>query len=81
MFITDSLKNKNQSRTERILSAMTPAEAAFTMSVYNKVDIDHALSLLKTDKAAAKAYVKSCLTSSEISRSFEIYSKYSYLLN
>lgn len=73
-------ENKNQSMTERVLSAMTPAEASFTMSVYNKVDINHALSLLKTDREAAKAYVKSCLTSAEISRSFEIYRKYSYLL-
>ena len=72
--------DKNMTRTERILNAMSPSEASFAISVYNRVNISHALSLYKTDKAAAKKYIKECLSPGEISRAFEIYSKYSYLL-
>jgi len=71
---------KSMTRTQRILNAMSPSEAAFAISVYNRIDINHALSLYKTDKAAAKKYIKERLSSGEISRAFEIYSKYSYLL-
>lgn len=71
---------KPKSKTERVLSAMTPSEAAFAMSVYNRVDVGHVQSLMKTDRAAAKAYVTERLSSAEISRAFELYSKYAYLL-
>ena len=71
---------KPKSKTERILSAMTPAEASFAMSVYSRVNVNEVMSLMKTDKAAAKKYVTDRLSSEEISRALSIYSKYSYLL-
>lgn len=69
-----------KSKTEKILSAMTPSEASFAMSVYSRVSMSEVMSLMKTDKSAAKKYVTDRLSSDEISRALAIYSKYSYLL-
>ncbi len=71
---------KGKTRTERILNAMAPSDAAFARSMFGRINLNHALSLWSTDQPAAKAYIKSCLSSGEISRALGIYSKYSYLL-
>ncbi len=65
---------------DRVKAAMTAEEFAFAMSMYGKIDTGYVLSYMYTDRAAVKKYIKSVLTSDEISRSLAIYNKYSYLL-
>ena len=65
---------------DRVKSSMTTDEFAFAMSMYSKVDTGYVLSNINKDRAAVKKYLKSVLTSSEISKSLAIYNKYSYLL-
>jgi len=72
---------QGKTRTERILNAMSPADAAFARSMYGKINLGYAMELMNTDMTAAKEYIKSCLTSGEISKALEIYSKYAYLLS
>ena len=64
----------------RLKAAMTADEFAFALSMYNRIDLGYAQSLLKTDRAAAKAYIYSKASPAEISRALEIYAKYAYLL-
>ena len=71
--------NKKDLKT-RMKEAMTAEEFSFAVSMYGKIDLGHAQHLYSTDKAAAKEYIYSRLTSAEISRSLEIYAKYSYLV-
>ena len=65
---------------DRVKAAMTAEEFAFAMSMYSKLDTGYILSNIYTDRPAVKKYIKSVLTSSEISKSLAIYNKYSYLL-
>ena len=65
---------------DKVKAAMTADEFAFAMSMYSKVDTGYILSNIYTDRPAVKKYLKSVLTSSEISKSLAIYNKYSYLL-
>lgn len=74
-------KAKGKSRTERILSAMSPSDAAFARSMYGKINLGYAMDLMNTDPVAGKAYIKSCLSPGEISTALSIYSKYAYLLS
>lgn len=69
-----------KSLKEKLKAAMTADEFAFALSLYSRIDLGYAQSLLKTDRAAAKAYIYSKASSAEISRALEIYAKYSYLL-
>ena len=71
---------KPKTLMERVQEEMTAEEFAFAMSMYSKLDINYCLANYYTNKAKVKKYVKSVLTSSEISRSLEIYGKYSYIL-
>ncbi len=71
---------KPKTLMERIRAAMTAEEFAFAMAMYGKIDVNYCFANYYTDRAAVKKYIKSVLTSSEISRSLEIYGKYSYLL-
>lgn len=64
----------------RMKAAMTAEEFSFASSMYGKIDLGYAQSLYSSDKATAKEYIYSRLTSAEISRSLEIYAKYSYLV-
>lgn len=64
----------------RMKAAMTADEFSFASSMYGKIDLGYAQSLYSSDKEAAKEYIYSRLTSAEISRSLEIYAKYSYLV-
>ncbi len=65
---------------ERLKAAMTADEFSFALSMYRRIDLGYAQSLLKTDRAAAKEYIYSKASPAEISRALEIYAKYSYLL-
>ncbi|MBQ7975005.1 MAG: hypothetical protein IJ300_04895 [Clostridia bacterium] len=71
---------KPKTLMERIRAAMTAEEFAFAMAMYGKIDVNYCFANYYTDRAAVKKHIKSVLTSSEISRSLEIYGKYSYLL-
>ena len=71
---------KPKTLIERVQAEMTAEEFAFAMSVYGKLDINYCLANYYTNKAEVKKYIKSVLSSSEISRSLEIYGKYSYIL-
>lgn len=64
----------------RMKEAMTASEFAFASSMYGKIDLGYAQSLYAQDKAAAKEYIYSRVSSSEISRALEIYAKYAYLV-
>lgn len=66
---------------DRVKSAMTADEFSFAMSIYGKIDVNYVLSNINSNREEVKQYVKSNLTSSEISRSLNIYAKYSYLLS
>ena len=72
--------SKPKTLMERVKAAMTAEEFAFAMSMYSKVDAGYVLSNITKDRAAVKKYLKSVLTSDEISKSLAIYNKYSYLL-
>lgn len=72
--------NKKKSLMERLKEAMTADEFAFAMSMYRRIDVSYGMQLMKTDRAAAKEYVYSKASPSEISRALEIYAKYSYIL-
>ncbi len=65
---------------ERVKEEMTAEEFAFAMSIYGKIDVNYCIANYYTNKKEVKKYIKSVLTSSEISRSLEIYGKYSYIL-
>ena len=71
---------KPKTLIERVRAEMTAEEFAFAMSVYGKLDINYCLANYHTNKKEVKKYIKSVLSSSEISRSLEIYGKYSYIL-
>lgn len=64
----------------RMKAAMTASEFAFATYMYGKIDLGYAQSLYATDKAAAKQYIYSRVSASEISRALEIYAKYAYLV-
>ena len=78
----DKIKNasKKQDLKAKLKAAMTAEEFAFALSLYSRIDLGYAQSLLATDRAAAKQYIYSKATRAEISRALEIYAKYSYLL-
>ena len=71
---------KSTTLIDRVKTSMTTDEFAFAMSMYSKVDTGYVLSNINKDRAAVKKYLKSVLTSDEISKSLAIYNKYSYLL-
>ena len=73
-------KNKQEPLIDKVKGAMTTDEFSFAMSMYGKVDVGYVLSNINTDRAAVKKYIKSVLSSEEISKSLAIYNKYSYLL-
>ncbi len=73
-------KKKQETLVDKVKGAMTTDEFSFAMSMYGKVDAGYVLSNINTDRAAVKKYLKSVLTSDEISKSLAIYNKYSYLL-
>ena len=78
---TLGVANKNEgSTTQRVLAAMTPEDLAFTKGIMEKVDINTALSLYRSDIPQCKAYIKSILSSAEIAQCLNIYGKYAYLL-
>ncbi len=64
----------------RLKEAMTAEEFAFAMSLYSRIDLGYAQSLLASDREKAKQYIYSKATKEEISRALEIYAKYSYIL-
>ena len=71
---------KKMTLIERAKAEMTAEEFAFSMHIYGKVDVGYVTSNIGTNREAVKAYAKRTLSSSEISRSLAIYSKYSYIL-
>jgi len=71
---------KKMSLIDRAKAEMTAEEFAFSMHIYSKVDVGYVTSNIGTNREAVKAYAKRTLSSSEISRSLAIYSKYSYIL-
>lgn len=74
------VKTKEQSLEEKVLSAMTASEVAFARRIEGKVDVSKAMSLLNSDEEALKEYIKSVLTSDEISQCISLYAKYAYIL-
>ncbi|MBP3360541.1 MAG: hypothetical protein J6N52_06790 [Clostridia bacterium] len=72
---------KSKKLIDRVKEAMTPEEFSFAMSIYNKLDVGYITSNMNSKREEVKAYVKSVLSSSEISRCIDIYGKYSYLLS
>ncbi len=72
---------KPASLIDRVKAAMTADEFAFAMSIYGKLDIGYVTGNLHSNRNGVKKYVKSVLSSDEISRSLTLYKKYSYLLN
>lgn len=77
-------ENKSASKQDlkaKLKAAMTAEEFAFALSLYSRIDLGYAQSLLATDREAAKKYIYSKASKQEISRALEIYAKYSYLLS
>lgn len=72
--------SKKQDLKSKLKAAMTAEEFAFALSLYSRIDLGYAQSLLVTDRAAAKQYIYSKASKDEISRALKIYNKYSYLL-
>ena len=72
---------KSKKLIDRVKEAMTPEEFSFAMSVYGKLDVGYVTSNMNSNREEVKEYVKSVLSSSEISRCIDIYGKYSYLLS
>lgn len=66
---------------ERVKESMTADEFSFAMSIYGKIDVNYVLSNINSNREEVKDYVKSHLSGSEISKSLNIYAKYSYLLS
>lgn len=85
-----NLKTKDKSNTKKtnsietlkakLKAAMTAEEFAFALSLYSRIDLGYAQSLLANDREAAKQYIYSKASPEEISRALEIYAKYSYIL-
>lgn len=73
--------SKSTKLIDRVKEAMTPEEFSFAMSVYGKLDVGYVTSNMNSNREEVKEYVKSVLSSSEISRCIDIYGKYSYLLS
>lgn len=71
---------KPKTLMERVKAEMTAEEFAFAMAMYGKIDVNFCLANYYTNRSAVKKHIKSRLTSDEISRSLEIYGKYSYIL-
>lgn len=65
---------------DRVRKAMTADEFAYAMYIYGKIDVKYVASNIVKNREEVKKYVKSVLTSEEISKCLTIYKKYSYLL-
>lgn len=63
------------------MDAATPEEIAQGSAILSKIDTGKFFSLMETDRAAAMAYLNSCLSASEIQTALDLYSKYGDLLN
>lgn len=75
------LSQKELSAYERIMAAATPEEIRAGMAIIAKVDLAKVNSLQKQNKTVElKKYIKSVLTSAEISKSLSLYKKYKHLL-
>ncbi len=75
------LSEKELSAYERIMAAATPEEIRAGMAIIAKVDLAKVSSLQKQNKTIElKKYIKSVLTSAEISKSLSLYKKYKHLL-
>ncbi len=75
------LSDKELSAYERIMAAATPEEIRAGMAIIAKVDLEKVNSLQKEGKTVElKKYIKSVLTSAEISKSLSLYKKYKHLL-
>ena len=72
--------DKPVSLYDRVKAEMTADEFAFAMYIYGKVDIGYVTGNIHSNREGVKRYIKSVLTSDEISKSLTIYKKYSYLL-
>lgn len=66
---------------DRIMAAATPEEIAAGMAIIAKVDLAKVSELQKEKTSVPlKKYIKSVLTSAEISKALSLYSKYKHLL-
>lgn len=72
---------RQQSAYERIMAAATPEEIAAGMAILAKVDIAKVSTLQSQKKnKELKEYIRSVLTSQEISKALSLYKKYKHLL-
>lgn len=73
--------DSGESAQSRIMNKASDSEIAQGSAILAKIDAGKFFSLMETDKAAAKQYLYSCLSPSEINTAMELYSKYGNLLN
>ncbi len=72
---------RQQSAYERIMAAATPEEIAAGMAIIAKVDLAKVSTLQSQKKnKELKVYIRSVLTSQEISKALSLYKKYKHLL-
>lgn len=71
----------DESAQSRIMNTASASEIAQGSAILSKIDAGKFFSLMETDKAAAKKYLYSCLSQSEINTAMELYAKYGSLLN
>lgn len=70
-----------QSAYDRIMAAASPEEISAGMAILSKVSLSTVSSYQsKGDTVGLKKYIKSVLTSAEISKALSLYSKYKHLL-
>lgn len=75
------VSEKEKSAYQRIMEAASKDEISAGMSILSKVDLAKVNKLRKEGKnSELKKYIKSVLTSSEISKSLSLYKKYKHLL-
>ena len=77
---SNSSSAKGDTAYERIKNAATPEEFARGSAILSKIDAGKFFSLMESDRSAAKEYLYSCLSSSEIQTALSLYAKYSNLL-
>ncbi|MCR4693606.1 MAG: hypothetical protein K5664_06975 [Firmicutes bacterium] len=73
--------NEGKTAYERIMNEASKDEISQGMAIISKVDISKVTELRKQGKnSEIKEYIKSVLTSSEISAALKLYNKYKHLL-